>query len=149
MPHGHYLCKHMRSMLTVIAFALLAVASATAGDVALQSFQARSLGKSVSVEWRSGTEQGVVRYEIERAGADGTFRLVAGVNAKGNGQNYQFTDDEAFGKRDEQSMIQSNLTYRLRIVRDDRSQSYSNTVVVTHSVSGIKRTWGMIKEMFR
>lgn len=140
----------MKFVVTIIALLLTASTVTLAGDVALQSFQARSLGKSVSVEWRSGVETGVVRYEIERAGTDGVFRLVAAVEAKGNGHNYQFTDDEAFGKRDDQLVIQSNLTYRLRIVRDTKSPaSYSNTVVVTHSVSGIKRTWGMIKEMFR
>ncbi|MBU3742350.1 MAG: hypothetical protein FGM24_08715 [Candidatus Kapabacteria bacterium] len=137
-------------MATILALLFIATTVSSAGDVALQSFQARSQGKSVSVEWRSGVETGVMRYEIERAGADGVFRLVAAVDAKGNGHSYQFTDDEAFGKRDEQSVIQSNLTYRLRIVRDSKAPaSYSNTVVVTHSVSGIKRTWGMIKEMFR
>lgn len=139
----------MKTLIVLLFAFVLAVTGSPAADVALQSFQARSLGRSVSVEWRSGVEAGVLRYEIERSGSDGVFRLVAAVDAKGTGQNYQFTDDEAFGKRDEQSMIASNLTYRLRVVREDKSLSYSNTVVVTHSVSGIKRTWGMIKEMFR
>jgi opacity protein-like surface antigen len=139
----------MKSIVVLLLSFVFAAAVAPAADVALQSFQARSLGRSVSVEWRSGVESGVMRYEIERSGSDGIFRFVAAIDAKGTGQNYQFTDDEAFGKRDEQSVIASNLTYRLRVVREDKSLSYSNTVVVTHSVSGIKRTWGMIKEMFR
>jgi hypothetical protein len=139
----------MRTLITILTIGILAVITMRAADPALQSFQARSTGKAVSVEWRSGTEGGVVRYEIERAGTDGVFRLVAAVVAKGSNHTYQFTDDEAFAKRDDASVAQGNLSYRLRIVRDDQSAGYSNTVTVTHSVSGIKRTWGMIKEMFR
>jgi hypothetical protein len=121
----------MRTLITILTIGILAVITMRAADPALQSFQARSTGKAVSVEWRSGTEGGVVRY------------------AKGSNHTYQFTDDEAFAKRDDASVAQGNLSYRLRIVRDDQSAGYSNTVTVTHSVSGIKRTWGMIKEMFR
>lgn len=139
----------MRTLFIIIAVSILAVVSAQAADPALQSFQARSTGKSVAVEWRSGTEGGVVKYEIERAGTDGVYRFVAAVDAKGNNQTYQFSDDEAFAKRDDAAVAQGNLTYRLRVLREDRSVGYSNSVVVTHSVSSIKRTWGMIKEMFR
>jgi hypothetical protein len=98
----------MRTLITILTIGILAVITMRAADPALQSFQARSTGKAVSVEWRSGTEG-----------------------------------------RDDASVAQGNLSYRLRIVRDDQSAGYSNTVTVTHSVSGIKRTWGMIKEMFR
>jgi hypothetical protein len=37
----------------------------------------------------------------------------------------------------------------LRAIGYDNSSSVSNSVSVAHSISGIRRTWGMIKEMFR
>jgi hypothetical protein len=40
-------------------------------------------------------------------------------------------------------------SYRIKVIAFDNSVSYSNIVSVSHSVSGIRRTWGMIKEMFR
>jgi hypothetical protein len=55
-----------------------------------------------------------------------------------------------FAKGDGSNDVQNNqLQYRLKLVRPDKSFTYSNSVSVTHSVSSIKRTWGMIKEMFR
>jgi hypothetical protein len=38
--------------------------------------------------------------------------------------------------------------YRLRINLADGEVSYSNTISVTKPASGVRRTWGMIKEMF-
>ena len=76
---------------------------------------------------------------------------IATVQAKGNNQSYTYRDDEAFGKRDgnDGSVARNYFTYRLKMIGADQNTSYSNTVGVTHNVSGIKRTWGMIKEMFR
>lgn len=139
----------MRTLLTTAVMFTITVATVIAADPALQYFQARSAGATVAIEWKSGPETGVVRYDIERAGSDGNYRLVASVSAKGNGQTYQFSDDDAFAKRDDNEIAQGNLTYRLRVLRDDQTQGFSNSVVVLHSVSSIKRTWGMIKEMFR
>jgi len=39
--------------------------------------------------------------------------------------------------------------YRLKIVDTNGQASYSNEVSVSHNVSGVKRTWGSIKAMFR
>jgi hypothetical protein len=38
--------------------------------------------------------------------------------------------------------------YRLRMNLSDGELSYSETVNVTKPSSGVRRTWGMIKEMF-
>ncbi len=120
-------------------------------QVTLQYFQAKSNGTSVSLEWKSNNEPDLVQYEIERAGEDNAFRYIATVQAKGNNQSYTYRDDEAFGKRDgnDGSVARNYFTYRLKMIGADQNTSYSNTVGVTHNVSGIKRTWGMIKEMFR
>jgi hypothetical protein len=140
----------MKRTLTVLVAALALFASAQAVQVTLQYFQAKSNGNSIVVEWKSSSEADVAQYEIERAGADKQFRFVATVAAKGSNQSYSFKDDEAFGKGDADKNIAANyFTYRLKVVTQDKNASYSNTVGVVHNVSGIKRTWGMIKEMFR
>lgn len=140
----------MKRLVSITAVVCLLFASAQAVQVTLQFFQAKSNGNAIVVEWKSGGESEVAYYEIERAGADKQFRYVATVNAKGSNQSYSYNDDEAFGKGDSDKTITANFfTYRLKVVAADKNASYSNTVGVVHNVSGIKRTWGMIKEMFR
>lgn len=143
--------QSMRRLLTTISVLVLASVAAWAVQVTVQSFTARSTGTSIIVEWKSAAEPDVTTYELERAGDDQVFRHVSTVTAKGSNQPYSYTDDEAFGKRDgaDGSVTRNYFTYRLKIVRSDKSFVYSNTIGINHSVSGIKKTWGMIKEMFR
>ena len=133
----------------IVIFLCLAVVTAFAVEATVDYLRARSTGSSVVLEWRSVAESDLSVYEIERAGDDQVFRFVASVNAKGSNQSYTYTDDEAFGKGDNPKVSSTYFTYRLKLVHDDQSVSYSPTAGVSHSVSSIKRTWGMIKEMFR
>lgn len=137
----------------IIILALFAAATVVAYgvQVSLQYFNAKSNGTSISLEWKSTAESNLMQYEIERAGDDNQFRYVATVQARGSNTVYTYRDDEAFGKGDgnDGSVARNYFTYRLKMVTPERSASYSNTIGVTHNVSGIKRTWGMIKEMFR
>lgn len=141
----------MRRIVTSIAVLVLSSLAAWAVQVTIQSFTARSTGTSIVVEWKSAAEPDVTSYELERAGDDQVFRHVSTVTAKGSNQPYTYSDDEAFGKKDgtDGSVARNYFTYRLKIVRVDKSFVYSNTIGVNHNVSGIKKTWGMIKEMFR
>lgn len=141
----------MRRVITSITVLVLSSLAAWAVQVTIQSFTARSTGTAIVVEWKSAAEPDVTSYELERAGDDQVFRNVSTVTAKGSNQPYSYTDDEAFGKRDgtDGSVARNYFTYRLKIVRADKSFVYSNTIGVNHNVSGIKKTWGMIKEMFR
>lgn len=135
----------------IIGLALLVTTvTAFAVQVTLQYFQARSMANGVLVEWKSTAEEQVVSYDVERAGSDQVYRHVATISAKGSQQSYSYTDEEAIGKRDgDPSMARTYFTYRLKINHADRSVAYSNTTGVTHNVSGLRKTWGMIKEMFR
>lgn len=142
--------RQMKRTAIILVLAL-GVITANAVQVTLQYFQAKSNGNSIVLEWKSNAESDVAVYEVERAGSDNVFRYVGSVSAKGSNQSYSFTDDEAFGKRDgnNETITRNYFTYRLKVVAVDKNVSYSNSVGVVHNVSGIKRTWGMIKEMFR
>jgi hypothetical protein len=137
--------------LAILAVLVCTTVVAYGVQVTLQYFNAKSNGTSISLEWKSTAESNLVQYEIERAGEDNQFRYVASLQARGSNTVYSYRDDEAFGKGDgnDGSVARNYFTYRLKMVTPDRSASYSNSIGVTHNVSGIKRTWGMIKEMFR
>jgi hypothetical protein len=60
------------------------------------------------------------------------------------GNNYSFTDDNVLFK-DSQTFF-----YKLRAVRsDDTSVEETQSLIVNPNISGIYRTWGAIKELFK
>lgn len=116
----------------------------------LDSFNAKSDGKNITIEWKSADESSVSRYELERTNSANNFTYLTSQDAKGSNYSYRYVDEEAFMKDDNTGTQSKNIyTYRLKIVKKDNSISYSDNVTVTHNISGIRRTWGMIKEMFR
>ncbi|RPI67292.1 MAG: hypothetical protein EHM43_08900 [Ignavibacteriae bacterium] len=140
----------MKRLALIASVLFVAVVTALAVDATVDYLRARSNGTSVVLEWRSSDEANLAQYEVERAGDDQIFRYVASVNAKGSNQTYSYTDDEAFNKPDGNPNVSATyFTYRLKMVHADQRTSYSTSAGVSHNVSSIKRTWGMIKEMFR
>ena len=135
---------------TVILLILIATASLYAVDNLLESFNARSDGKNITIEWKSTDESNISRYELERTNTSNNFSYLTTQYTKGSYNTYKYIDEEAFMKDGNTGTLIKNIyTYRIKIVKKDNSVSYSNVVTVTHNVSGIRRTWGMIKEMFR
>ncbi|MES2764587.1 MAG: hypothetical protein V4642_01865 [Bacteroidota bacterium] len=130
--------------------------SAVAFQQDLSYFTAKSDGKSaVVVEWKSSAENGIIQYDIERAGGqDQDFKLVASISPKGSNASYQYIDADAFmrstaASEEQKAVAGTTYRYRLKIFLKGTEPTYSNTINVSHSVSSVRRTWGMIKEMFR
>jgi len=113
--------------------------------------RATSNGKVITIEWKSTSESNISLYEIERSSTKQPFTRITTIEAKGYPNNYKYTDEEAFLRGDdyEKIMKNNNFTYRIKVIHKDNSFTYSNTVSVIHNVSSIRRTWGMIKELFK
>lgn len=93
----------------------------------------------------------VSRYEIERACRNGNYAYIDEIDAKGYSYTYTYNDENALKPVEKNDALQSGTiySYRLKILKKDNTSEYSNAINVSHSTSGVKRTWGMIKEMFR
>jgi hypothetical protein len=117
----------------------------------LDYFTARSDGKVITLEWKSIDESYISGFEIDRAGSNHIFAKISDMDAKGYSASYKYVDEDAFMKAGDNNNTQSNniFYYQLKIIKKDNTALYSNEVNVTHNISGIRRTWGMIKEMFR
>ncbi len=60
--------------------------------------------------------------------------------------------DNPFYSYTDKSVYKTNdyiFVYRLKIVDNNGQLSYSDQASVSLSISGVKRTWGSIKAMFR
>lgn len=143
-----YVCA-MR-IVKYIFLTLLATMSIFAAEVSFDHMTAKSDGKVITVEWRPGQEKGIRLYELERNSGTEGFRSIAELEPKGAQFTYRFIDENALMKGGNNERILGKVySYRVKVIAYDNSISYSNIVNVSHSVSGIRRTWGMIKEMFR
>ena len=111
---------------------------------------------AVVLEWQSGTEDGVKSFSVERSDIKSSdFSEVAILPATGSNSYYKFRDAAVNmaplngGVNQSPKLPLSDLyKYRLKI-NYAKEISYSQTISVTRPSSGVKRTWGMIKEMFR
>jgi hypothetical protein len=117
----------------------------------LSSFTAKSDGKNVTLQWTTTDEANISYFEVERAAIGKSFKYLGTEKVHGFASSYTFTDDNVFNKEDgsNHGLSSNNFMYRLKIVKRDNKFEYSNNINVVHNISGIQKTWGMIKEMFR
>lgn len=125
----------------IIAFVIISAVITFAGADILK-FSARSQSGNVVIDWQTITETNVNRFVIERKTVNGSFIEIGSVNPRSD-KNYEFVDQTAFKDADQLYI------YRLKIVDNDGSVSYSEEKAVAHNVSSVKRTWGSIKALFR
>lgn len=132
----------MKMKLSHILIILLLTTAVFAGTF-LEYFHGRSEGDDIRLEWKTREEVNLQNFKIERKTPQSAFAEIATVQPKGSDSYYSYLDQTTYKITD---MI---FIYRLKIVDTNGQASYSNEVTVSHSVSGVKRTWGSIKAMFR
>lgn len=115
--------------------------------VTLQYFVARDNASGVLVEWKTSDESGTVKFEIERsADTPDNFLYLDFKTATGNNSYYSFQDNSVDYGNGRTSAI---YYYRLKCIDGSGSYTYTNHITVSHTVSGIRSTWGSIKAIFR
>jgi hypothetical protein len=124
---------------------VLAVATvAFAGIGIIDYFQVRTSQDNVIIEWKSGTESNIDHYSIERKTPQQNYFEIVTVPPKGSNQFYSYTDQSIYKAQD------VLFVYRLKIVYNDNTTPVeTGEVSVSPNISGVKRTWGSIKAMFR
>jgi hypothetical protein len=135
----------MKRILSTILFLTFTLWSGylLAGAI-LHSFTAKSTNGDIILQWSTGEEKDLARFEVQRkAGLQGEYTPLATITPKGSNSFYEYVDKSAYKSSD------TIYKYRLAIVNTDGSVAYSQELVVPHGVSGVKRTWGSIKAMFR
>ena len=127
-------------LLSLLCFSTIALAEVIRNG----SLQASSDGINVTLHWITDDEANVARFDVERrSGTDGAFIAIATIDPKGP-SSYEYIDNSAFRK------TSTIYQYRVKIsFTNTGNVVYSPILTVTHTVSGVRRTWGSIKSMFR
>ena len=124
-------------------FLLLAVGVAYA-VTELQYFTAKSETDAILLEWKTGAEDNLNRFEVERSASEpNNFIHIGTVSAIGSNSYYYYRDEMAM------NISAPIYYYRLKLVDGNGNYVYSNTITVTHIISGVRSTWGSIKAIFR
>lgn len=138
---------------STIALFVLSAVIIYGESLSLAFFTAESNGDDIVIEWRTLDEQNFLTFVIERKRAsEETFRVVGEVKPNGFPSTYRFVDTDAFLRNSSKQQTSSNsiYQYRLKVIRQSNlSPLYSDVISVIHTVSSFRRTWGMIKELFR
>jgi len=116
------------------------------------NFLASSNGKEITLSWSSNDESGVDKYEIERSSKESSmFNYITSVIPTGSYKTYKYIDKPSFSavEKDNSPQSATHYSYRIKISYKDASYDYSPVAKVSHDVSGYRRTWGMIKELFK
>lgn len=124
-------------------FALLLICGVLYAVTEIQFFTAKNESDAILLEWKTGNEDNLARFEIERsASSPNNFIKIGSVNAIGNNSYYYFRDEMA-------RMDPPVYYYRLKLVDNNGSHVYSQTITITHVISSVRDTWGSIKSIFR
>ena len=132
----------MKKVILNLFLILFLVVAVYAGAF-LDYFHGHSEGENVRLEWKTSEEVNLQNFIIERKTPQSSFVDITTIEPKGSNSYYTYLDQSAY-KTDNMLFV-----YRLKIIDTNGQASYSNEVSVSHSVSGVKRTWGSIKAMFR
>lgn len=131
----------------VLTLGLLASATALASNGIFRSIKAESKGSEIEIVWKTDADATFHTYEVERRSNEvPTYRRIGSLVVRGSGGTYSFVDNGAFFKTD----ADKEFTYRIRAIGNSGEEQYSPPVTVSHKVvSSVRRSWGMIKELFR
>jgi fibronectin type 3 domain-containing protein len=122
---------------------LLIATIAFAGTVFVE-YSATPLDNKVNINWKTGSETGVDQFQIKRSSDDNLYVEIGVVNKQGDGSEYEYIDDNVIFKGGQ------TFFYKIRAIKSNGSLvEESQSLIVNPNISGIYRTWGAIKAMFR
>jgi hypothetical protein len=135
---------HMKKKTIILSLiSLLLFSVIFAGVEISSSLTAAPSDGNIVLKWSASNETNLKYYVIERSTYKGSFAEIATVQSRSDMQ-YKYVDETAY------KVSSSTLyIYRLKIVDNDGTVSYSGTASVNNNISGIKKTWGSIKALFR
>ena len=128
------------------AFALglmILILAPSAFSQVVRDFSAVNLSQGVLLQWTTARETGVTEFNIQRSFDGQRFFTIHTISPLGSNHTYTYTDNDLF------KGPQQTFYYRIEISDSQDRVSYSSTEAVSLNFSGIRRTWGSIKAMFR
>jgi len=133
--------KRIKSLLFITA---ILVSLALASDKVFTEYNAQPDANRVLISWITSDESLVKHFIIKRSQNDSDYIELQVINKKGPGTRYEYYDNEVLFKNN------GVVFYKILAVKNDGTVLISSESMMVHpNISGIFRTWGAIKAMFR
>ena len=114
------------------------------GDgLVLCDFSAAATGQQVLVEWNTNPGAAAALFRVQRSLDGQRFYSIAAVAPRAGVTHYSYLDTDLFKGE------LHTYYYRLEVVVPGGASEFSEVAEVTLNFSGVQRTWGSIKAMFR
>lgn len=124
---GYYVCKTSvnNGCLQRLSYFNLKGDCSILLPVSITSFTGKLSGSDALLNWTIAKQDDIREYQLERSSGAGSFEYIGTVAAINDraGANYYFTDRNVPGGK---------LRYRLKIVGENGSVTYSKTVLLVH-----------------
>jgi len=133
---------HTLSRGFAVLILLVLLAGQTDAQV-IRDFSAARSAQGVLLQWTTVREVNVEEFRVQRSFDGQRFITIHTTQIAGGGHTYSYLDDDLYKGPDQ------TWYYRVEIKSANERVDYSITREVTLSFSGIRRTWGSIKAMFR
>mgnify|MGYP003565391452 CR=1 FL=1 len=129
------------NIITLFMFLLFSVVFA---QTIFFEYSATPSTNQVVVNWKTSSETNVENFVILRSSDDNVFIEIGSAQAKGVGTEYKFVDENVIFKGS------NTFFYKIKAVKSNGVLiEETQSLMVNPNISGIFRTWGAIKAMFR
>ncbi len=133
----------MRKALFFLIVIILPATLLFAGII-FSEYSAVPTTDKVTVSWVTTSEEGVRHFIILKSSSQTDFAELKRVKPKGPGTSYDFVDENVMFKSG------TALFYKIKAVgENDTVIEETDSMIVHPNISGVFRTWGAIKAMFR
>lgn len=135
--------EFMRRYLLHTFILLLFVIPAFAGSI-FSEYSAEPQQDRVELKWITKSEIDADHFTVLRSNDSQNFIQLKTVNCKGPGTTYRYVDKDIVFKSVEPKY------YKIKVFKKNGELlEETDTMIVHPSISGIFRTWGAIKALFR
>lgn len=132
----------MRNKWFKILAVLLISGIASAGAI-LDFFTVQTDGEYVKIEWKTGEENNIDHFSIQRKTPQTDYIEIVQIKPRGSYSFYSYIDQSIYKSEN------TVFSYQLVIINNDQTRTKSREISASPNISGVKRTWGSIKAMFR
>ncbi len=131
-------------MKKFILTALMILPLLAGGDVVFSEYSAQPEANKVVVSWVTSKEDGIKSFVVKRSMDNKTFIELTTISAKGPGYRYEYIDNDVLFKGT------NVLYYKVACLSPTGDViAETTTMNVLPNISGLFRTWGAIKAVFR
>ncbi len=130
--------RRIVSTIILLSFVGLAFAASVFSEVSAVPSTNR-----VTLHWVTKSESGVTNFIILRSNDDAVYISLAKTKSEGPGTRYEYIDQNVMFRDF------SPLFYKVRAVNSSGQTIEESSMIVHPNISGIFKTWGAIKALFR